>query len=60
MARNAVGPIDVVRWPTAHLHDLRQRNPTLWSKIQSAIGHDLVEKIRRVEPLHSAVREAGG
>ena len=26
---------------------LRQRSPILWSKVQSVLGHDLVEKIRR-------------
>jgi hypothetical protein len=28
---------------------VRQRNPSLWAKIQSVIGHDLVEKIQRTE-----------
>lgn len=46
---DAIGSIDVMRWPTAGLKDLRERNPTLWTKIQSVIGHDLVEKIRRGE-----------
>ena len=45
----AVGPVDVVRWSTSELRELRQRNPALWTKIQSVIGHDLVEKIRRGE-----------
>jgi CRP-like cAMP-binding protein len=43
---HTAGSIDVIRWSTASLHDLRQRKPALWTKIQSAIGHDLVEKIR--------------
>jgi hypothetical protein len=46
---DAVDNVDVVRWPTAALRDLRQRNPSLWTKIQSVIGHDLVEKIHRGE-----------
>jgi CRP-like cAMP-binding protein len=55
-----LGEIEVVRWPTPELRDLRQRNPALWTKIQSVIGHDLVEKIRRQEermdsPLHPSV-----
>ena len=43
------GPVEVVRWPTRELHELRHRKPGLWTKIQSVIGHDLVEKIRRQE-----------
>jgi hypothetical protein len=45
----AVGDIDVVRWPTDDLRRARERNPVLWTKIQSVIGHDLVEKIKREE-----------
>lgn len=41
--------IEVVRWPTRELRDLQARNPALWAKIQSVIGHDLVEKIRHQE-----------
>lgn len=44
---DAVGAIDVMRWPTRDLRDLRERNPALWARIQSVIGHDLVEKIQR-------------
>jgi CRP-like cAMP-binding protein len=44
---DAVGAIDVVRWPTRDLRDVRERNPALWARIQSVIGHDLVEKIQR-------------
>jgi CRP-like cAMP-binding protein len=46
---DAIDSVDVVRWPTKDLRDLRQRNPSLWTKIQSVIGHDLVEKIQRGE-----------
>jgi CRP-like cAMP-binding protein len=46
---DAVGDVEVVRWPTQDLRDVRQRNPSLWTKIQSVIGHDLVEKIQRTE-----------
>lgn len=52
---HAVGPVDVIRWTTDDLRSLRQRNPTLWTKIQSVIGHDLVEKLRLEE---RAVAEA--
>jgi CRP-like cAMP-binding protein len=43
----AAGPVEYVAWPAAKLARLRSRNPMLWSKIQSVLGHDLVEKIRR-------------
>ncbi len=43
---HAIGEVEVVRWATDDLRELRQKNPTLWTKIQSVIGHDLVEKIR--------------
>ena len=43
----ALGPIEYMAWPTDKLTRLRQRSPMLWSKIQSVLGHDLVEKIRR-------------
>lgn len=43
----ALGPIEYIAWPADKLARLRQRNPVLWSKVQSVLGHDLVEKIRR-------------
>jgi hypothetical protein len=46
---DAIDSVDVMRWQTRDLRDLRQRNPSLWAKIQSVIGHDLVEKIQRGE-----------
>lgn len=45
----ALGPIEVVRWATADLLELRTRKPALWTKIQSVIGLDLVEKIHLQE-----------
>jgi len=48
---HAVGEVQVMSWPVADLRAVRERNPALWSKIQSAIGHDLVEKIRRGESM---------
>ena len=44
-----VGEAEVVRWPTADLRLMQSRQPALWSRLQSAIGHDLVEQIRRGE-----------
>lgn len=43
----ALGEIEFVEWPAAELARSRSRNPALWSKIQSVLGHDLVEKIKR-------------
>jgi hypothetical protein len=51
---HAVGEVQVMSWPVADLRAVRDRHPALWSKIQSAIGHDLVEKIRRGEPMPAA------
>ncbi len=46
---DAVGTVEARRWAIDDLRHIRERNPGLWSKIQSVIGHDLVEKIRRGE-----------
>ena len=43
----ALGTVEYLAWPAATLARLRVRNPMLWSKVQSVLGHDLVEKIRR-------------
>jgi CRP-like cAMP-binding protein len=43
----ARGTVDVIRWPVRELRAIRERTPALWTKIQSVIGHDLVEKITR-------------
>jgi hypothetical protein len=39
------GTVEVIRWNRDALHDLRQRSAAFWTKIQSVIGRDLVEKI---------------
>lgn len=44
---HALGTVEYLAWPAATLTRLKARNPMLWSKIQSVLGHDLVEKIRR-------------
>jgi hypothetical protein len=46
---DALGSVELMRWPVDTLHELRRRDPAFWSRLQSAIGHDLVEKIRRGE-----------
>lgn len=44
---DAIGDVEVMQWPSRDLRAIRTRSPSLWTKIQSAIGYDLVEKIRR-------------
>lgn len=43
----AIGDVDVMRWPTATMRRIADRDPKFWSKIQSVLGRDLVEKIKR-------------
>lgn len=45
----ALGRTDVMKWSTRDLRELREKKPALWARIQSVIGHDLVEKIQRSE-----------
>jgi len=51
---DAEGVVNVMRWNTNALQALRLRDAAFWTKIQSVIGHDLVEKIRRGEPSHAS------
>jgi len=44
---DAVGEVEVVRWSAKDVRGLRERSPGLWTKIQSVLGYDLIEKIRR-------------
>ncbi|MBI4005937.1 MAG: cyclic nucleotide-binding domain-containing protein [Gammaproteobacteria bacterium] len=41
----ARGEIIYMAWPMEHLTRVHERNPVLWTKIQSVIGLDLVKKI---------------
>lgn len=41
------GEAQLMCWPAARLQAVRERNPGFWAKIQSVLGHDIVEKIRR-------------
>jgi CRP-like cAMP-binding protein len=43
----AVGEVEYMAWPAAKLTRLRARSPMVWTKVQSVLGHDLVEKIKR-------------
>lgn len=46
---DAVGRINVRQWAEHDLRTIREREPSLWIKIQSVIGLDLVSKIRRID-----------
>lgn len=45
-----VDDVEVMRWPIQDLKALRERDPALWTRIQSVIGQDLVVKIQRSMP----------
>jgi hypothetical protein len=47
---DAVGDVEAMRWPIDDLRAIRDRNPLLWTRIQSVIGHDIVEKLLRPQP----------
>lgn len=53
---DAIGAVEVMRWSTAELHATRERAPLLWTKIQSVLGHDIVEKLQRT-PARAAAGE---
>jgi CRP-like cAMP-binding protein len=55
---DAEGAVELISWRIDALHELRLRNPSLWTKIQSVIGHDLVEKIRLGESRPTVVTTA--
>jgi CRP-like cAMP-binding protein len=54
---DALGLIEVMRWETRTLRDLHARNPLFWTRIQSVIGHDLVEKIHLQESRGRGARD---
>jgi hypothetical protein len=43
----ADGRVRLRSWPVTRLVALRARDAALWTRIQSVLGHDVVEKIRR-------------
>jgi CRP-like cAMP-binding protein len=44
-----IGDADVIWWPVSDLREMQASQPALWARLQSAIGRDLVDKIRRGE-----------
>jgi hypothetical protein len=47
---DAAGTLDVMAWPADVFRALPVRNPLLWIKVQSVLGRDVVEKIKRSRP----------
>ena len=44
---DALGPVRLQAWPVARLQEIRQRQPQFWTRLQSVLGHDMIEKLRR-------------
>lgn len=44
---DAPAPVQLRAWPVARLQEMRQRQPLQWTRLQSVLGHDLVEKLKR-------------
>jgi CRP-like cAMP-binding protein len=55
----ARGELSLRRWPLERLNAIRAGNPALWSKIQSVLGHDLVEKIKTTSKFVGADSSGG-
>jgi len=55
----ALGTVEYIAWRVATLARLRTRSPVLWNKVQSVLGHDLVEKIRRAQGVGGGLSGAG-
>ena len=51
----ARGEVVVRSWPFEQLRKLRNENPALWSKLQSVLGYDLIEKIRAASQIPAPV-----
>jgi hypothetical protein len=49
-----LGEVELMRWSSDKLRQTRAHDAVLWVRIQSVLGHDLVEKIRRSSILTSA------
>lgn len=47
---DALGGVRLRAWPVAQLHEIRRRQPLLWTRLQSVLGHDLIEKLKRAAP----------
>lgn len=49
---HAQGRVRYLAWPNEQLHDWRRVRPTLWTKLLSALGKDLVDKIKAASVAH--------
>lgn len=43
----ARGPVAYMAWPVQQLHRIRSDAPATWTRFQSVLGHEVVEKLRR-------------
>lgn len=56
---DALGLVDLRAWPSSRIDAIRRDRPALWIKLQSVLGLDLVEKLKRAAPPAAAEAEAG-
>lgn len=56
---DAIGAVAVRSWSAEQLAGLRGARPALWIKLQSVLGLDLVEKLKRAAPLNAAAADTG-
>ncbi len=58
----AQGVVELRAWSFSWLRQVRAEQPLLWSQIQSVLGYDLVEKIRRAssDPIQGVEGASGG
>ncbi len=45
----ALGAVETRAWSSERLLQLSRRNPALWTRIQSVLGRDIVDKIQRAQ-----------
>ncbi len=53
-------PVTYRAWSRTTLDRIKRHKPALWSKLQAAIGRDLVRKIRQVDAQAGAVSDSRG
>lgn len=56
---DAIGTVDVRSWSAEQLAGLRSSRPALWIKLQSVLGLDLVEKLKRAAPVNATAADTG-
>ncbi|HSW12447.1 MAG TPA: cyclic nucleotide-binding domain-containing protein [Solimonas sp.] len=51
---DSLGAVQLRAWPVAGLQEMRAQQPLQWTRLQSVLGHDLVEKLKRAAPVAEA------